>query len=133
MARKSQKSLLLEEIEGLKLQVKAKELEQVMKNMPPPNIREVAFHLVALNGGAQGLALLVSNMLAESKNLPPMARANIIRMALDILKHVSPRDGEGEDLGYLSEKDLEAEIAKIVKKAKKEEKDAEVPQEACGG
>jgi hypothetical protein len=121
MARKSQKSLLLEEIEGLKLQVKAKELEQVMKNMPPPNIREVAFHLVALNGGAQGLALLVSNMLAESKNLPPMARANIIRMALDILKHVSPRDGEGEDLGYLSEKDLEAEIAKIVKKAKKEE------------
>jgi hypothetical protein len=133
MARKSQKSLLLEEIESLKLQVKAKELEQVMKNMPPPNIREVAFHLVALNGGAQGLALLVSNMLAESKNLPPMARANIIRMALDILKHVSPRDGEGEDLGYLSEKDLEAEIAKIVKKAKKEEKDAEVPQEACGG
>lgn len=104
MAKRKQKPVAAKSAGGFK------SLESILTASDSPiDIKEVAYQLMNLVGGAAGLAILIKEEYNASE-AGSLARTRALDIMVKMLQIAAPKDGV-EDTSYLTDEDL-AEIAR---------------------
>ncbi len=87
-------------------------------DLKDPQVREIAAHFFHIAGGPKAVALLLYQEFEASKP-GSLMRQRILQLVLNATKYANEQAGRGplDELGLLSEQDIEREILSLLEKS----------------